>query len=154
MEKFVAWTDALSVGVDAIDAQHRVLVGLVNEMHEAIQRHAGDQVVGGVLNRLGEYTRIHFATEESLMRMQGYPDLEAHKQEHVELLERLNDLRERFDSGNAELSVELMDLLRFWLTRHMMESDQRYARFFVESGALASPDRRSWIVRLWDYLND
>ncbi len=36
MARFVEWSDELSVGVEEIDEQHKVLVGLVNEMHEAI----------------------------------------------------------------------------------------------------------------------
>jgi hemerythrin len=154
LNTFVTWTDALSVGIDAIDAQHRVLVDLVNEMHDAMVRNYGNQVVDDILTRLAEYARIHFALEEGLMRMQGYPRLEEHKQEHLDLISRLNDLRARFDSGNTKLSMELMDLLKFWLTTHIMESDQHYARFFVESGALSSQAQRSWIFRIWDHLND
>ena len=38
MAKFIEWTDDLSVGIEEIDEQHKVLVGLVNEMHEAIHQ--------------------------------------------------------------------------------------------------------------------
>ena len=31
MVKFVEWSDVLSVGIEEIDDQHKVLVGLVNE---------------------------------------------------------------------------------------------------------------------------
>ena len=42
MGKFIEWSEVLSVGIDEIDAQHRVLVDLINEMHDAIhQRHEG-----------------------------------------------------------------------------------------------------------------
>jgi hemerythrin len=32
MEKFVEWSDELSVGIEEIDNQHKELVDLVNEM--------------------------------------------------------------------------------------------------------------------------
>ena len=30
----IEWNDELSVGIQEIDEQHKVLVGLVNEMHD------------------------------------------------------------------------------------------------------------------------
>ena len=38
MSKFVEWSNELSVGIEEIDAQHKVLVDLLNEIHEAIQQ--------------------------------------------------------------------------------------------------------------------
>jgi len=32
----IEWSDDLSVGIQEIDEQHKVLVGLVNDMHDAI----------------------------------------------------------------------------------------------------------------------
>jgi hemerythrin len=106
-----------------------------------------------VLTRLGEYTRIHFAVEESLMRLLGYPDLERHKEEHAELMTRLQELRQRFESGSSALDGDLMSLLKVWLTRHIMESDQQYAQFFVESGLSSRQRRRASRTRAWDHLH-
>jgi len=153
MTKLVEWSDSLSVGIDEIDAQHRVLVNLVNEMHQAIEQGRGSEAVGAVLTRLGEYTRIHFAVEESLMRLLGYPDLERHKEEHAELMTRLQELRQRFESGSSALDGDLMSLLKVWLTRHIMESDQQYAQFFVESGLSSRQRRRASRTRAWDHLH-
>ncbi|MEW8498684.1 MAG: hemerythrin domain-containing protein, partial [Candidatus Thiodiazotropha taylori] len=69
MGKFVEWSDALSVGIEEIDEQHKMLVDLVNKMHEAIHQRHGSDVVKSILGDLAEYTRIHFAVEESLMRI-------------------------------------------------------------------------------------
>jgi hemerythrin len=44
---------------------------------------------------LDEYTRVHFAVEESLMRILHYPDYERHKEEHDKLIAQLAELRTR-----------------------------------------------------------
>ena len=36
MSKFIEWSNEISVGIEEIDAQHRVLVDLLNEIHEAL----------------------------------------------------------------------------------------------------------------------
>lgn len=153
MNKLVEWSDELSVGIDELDAQHKVLVGLVNEMHEAIEQRHGSEVVESILTRLAEYTRIHFAVEESLMRLLGYPDFEAHREEHRTLIMQVNDLRRKVETGKTAIGFELMHFLKIWLTKHIMESDQQYGQYFVNAGVRTRFKRRSWAGRLWEHLH-
>ena len=153
MGKFVEWSDVLSVGIEEIDVQHQVLVGLVNEMHEAIRLHHSSEVVRGILNKLAEYTRIHFAVEESLMRILDYPDYEAHKSQHEGLIQAVQDLQEKVDSGKASVGFELMHFLKVWLTKHIIESDKEYSTFFLDSGAHRKLKKKSWAARLWEGIH-
>lgn len=79
MSEFIVWSDELSVGIEEIDEQHKVLVNLINRMHNAIAEKHGSEVVSGILAELVDYTKIHFAVEESLLRILGYPGYEEHK---------------------------------------------------------------------------
>lgn len=56
----IEWSDELSVGIQEIDEQHKALVGLVNDMHDAIQQHHGSEVTSDILQRLAEYTKNPF----------------------------------------------------------------------------------------------
>jgi hemerythrin len=153
MGKFVEWSDVLSVGIEEIDAQHQVLVGLVNEMHEAIRLHHSSDVVHGILNKLAEYTRIHFAVEESLMRILDYPDYETHKTQHEGLIQAVQDLQQKVDSGKASVGFELMHFLKVWLTKHIIESDKEYSAYFLSSGAKSKLKKKSWAARLWEGMH-
>jgi hemerythrin len=42
----------LSVGVEEIDEQHKVLVDLLNEMHDAIHERRGSEVAREILGKL------------------------------------------------------------------------------------------------------
>lgn len=44
MAKFIEWTGELSVGIEEIDEQHKVLVDLINEIHEVIHQRRGSDV--------------------------------------------------------------------------------------------------------------
>jgi hemerythrin len=149
MGKFVEWSNELSVGIEEIDEQHKVLVDLVNKMHEAIHQRHGNEVVQGILADLAEYTRIHFAVEESLMRILNYPDYDNHKEIHEELLESVSDLLEKVASGKTAIGFELMHFLKTWLTKHIMEEDKQYTGFFLKAGAQPTLSKKSWIQRLW-----
>ena len=153
MEKFVQWSDELSVGVEEIDEQHKVLVGLVNEMHDAIHHRRGGEVVSDILAKLADFTRIHFAVEESLMRILNYPGYDEHKEQHEELLRSVVDLAENVSTGKTAIGFELMHFLKVWLTKHIMESDKAYTNHFLSAGASATLKKKSWVSKLWGSLH-
>ncbi|MEI2770611.1 MAG: bacteriohemerythrin [Candidatus Competibacter sp.] len=153
MSKFVEWSNELSVGIEEIDSQHKILVNLLNEIHEAIQQGCTLEATRDIINRLDEYTRVHFAVEESLMRILHYPDYERHKEEHDQLAARLAGMREKLNDGKATLGFELAQLLKNWLTKHIMEVDQRYVSHFLSRGI--NPEllkSASWTQRFWRTL--
>ena len=153
MSKFVEWSNELSVGIEEIDTQHQVLVDLLNQIHEAIQQRHGAEVTQDIVLKLDEYTRVHFAVEESLMRILHYPDYERHKEEHDQLIARLAGLHAKLDEGKGALGFELAQLLKHWLTKHIMEVDQRYVSHFLARGI--SPElskSASWTQRFWRSL--
>lgn len=150
-EDFVQWNDTLSVGIEEIDEQHRVLVNLLNEMHEAISQQKGSSVVEEILGKLSDYARIHFAVEESLMRILNYPNYSEHKEHHDELVRQVVELQEQVRLGKTAISFQLMHFLKVWLTKHIMVEDQGYSEHFLGAGASATLKRKSWIERLWQW---
>lgn len=152
MKKFIEWSDELSVGIEEIDEQHKVLVGLVNQMHDAIHGRRGNDVVQDILAQLAEYTRIHFAVEESLMRILNYPGYEEHRDSHEELIGHVVELQDKVASGKTSIGFELMHFLKVWLTKHIMEEDQNYSGFFLAAGANPRLKNKSWVGRLWGNL--
>ena len=148
MSLLIEWNETLSVGIQEIDEQHKVLVNLLNELHDAIRQHHGREASVEILQRLADYTRIHFTVEESLMRILGYPDYEAHKQHHEELIGQMVDLQARLNQGEA-VSFELLHFLRNWLTRHIMEADQRYVEHFLTRGVQKTWQKKGWLERFW-----
>ncbi len=149
MSKFIEWSNELSVGIEEIDEQHKVLVDLLNQIHEAIQQRHGAEATGEIIDRLGEYTRIHFAVEESLMRILHYSEYERHKEEHDRLIEQLNGFRAKLEAGKGSISFELAHFLKVWLTKHIMEADKRYTPYFLDQGIRPELSKKSWMQKLW-----
>lgn len=149
MGSFVEWSEDLSVGIEEIDEQHKVLLGLVNQMHAAIKSRQGNEAVGVILEELADYTRIHFSVEESLMRILHYPDYEEHRRYHEVLINQLAEIRDKLEGGNAAVGFELMHFLKVWLTKHIGEEDNKYSAFFIEAGAQPTFAKKGWGSRLW-----
>lgn len=49
---YFQWSDALSVGNALIDQDHKELVNLVNELHQAVQDGKGSETLGRILRAL------------------------------------------------------------------------------------------------------
>jgi hemerythrin len=123
----MTWTDRMSVGVAVLDEDHRTLVAMVNALHDAMQAGHGKEKLGQVLGELVQYTKVHFAREETLFSRTGYPEAATHRQQHAALTRQVVDVQEKFAAGQvATLSLEVMHFLRDWLVRHIQGSDQAY----------------------------
>lgn len=124
---YIAWDDAMSVGVPVLDADHQRLIRLLNAYVEALENDEGLMVTDSIFAALGDYVQSHFAREEEILAEAGYADLEAHKQAHRDLEARFAALRDSYvlnPDKRAEKAVE--DFLIDWLTSHILKTDMRY----------------------------
>jgi methyl-accepting chemotaxis protein len=128
------WSAALAVGFGEIDRQHQRLVEIANELNSAMHSGAGAQVAGKILNELVDYTVKHFAYEEGEMKKHSYPQREAHFEEHRKLVAEVSAFKQKFDSGQAAISVELLGFIRDWLLNHILKVDKSLARYFNSLG--------------------
>lgn len=123
----VHWSKELETGIPVIDADHKVLVSLLNQVFETVGDAEEKATLGSVLNSLVEYTEYHFAREEKLQEVAGYEGLEAHKARHRELEQKVMDIRTRFDEDpNSVHAEEVLDFLRDWLVDHIEKRDLDY----------------------------
>lgn len=151
VRNLVEWSEELSVGIQEIDEQHKILVDLLNQLYGAIITRTDSSVIGDILDELTEYTIIHFAVEESLMRILDYPDYVEHKKQHEELANQVVDLKNKFKKNEVSIGMEMLNFLRNWLTKHILVEDKRYAPFMVAGGVKKSWTKQSWVGRIWHF---
>ncbi len=122
------WRDAYSVGIVQIDNQHKQLIGLINSLHAAMREGDAASVQTKIMDELARYTWSHFAFEESLLHRHNYSGLAAHAQEHQRMVAQVADMRESLRTGKLTATLGLMQFLKEWLSGHILERDQAYAR--------------------------
>jgi len=128
------WGPALSVNVKQFDDQHKKLVVMVNQLHDAMKVGKGSEVLGPILNSLISYTASHFADEERLMQQHGYLDLAKHKAEHDKLTKQVLDLQKQYQTTKSALSMAVMTFLKDWLANHIQGEDKKYGPFLNGKG--------------------
>jgi hemerythrin len=126
------WSANYSVGVGSVDAQHQNLFSMGQELHAAMVAGQGKAALARILDRLVQYTTVHFAHEERLMRLYDYPEFEAHRAQHAALTKQVLKFQEDFHAGRVAMSVQLLQFLRGWLQTHIQGSDQKLAPYLKE----------------------
>ena len=131
----IVWTAALEIGHPEIDADHRAMVSLLNQVQTA-SRRSDLREVRSMLRALESLTRDHFAREERLMRDIRYEMAARHQKEHIRLFD---EIRAQIDDLNDGITsaVAIAQFIRRWLMDHVETSDRLLAV------ALARRDRRS-----------
>lgn len=131
----ISWTPNLSVNVPAIDEQHKRLVQMINDLHDAMGKGKGKEVLSPLLSKLIDYTVVHFQSEEAFMRKCGFPGVAQHQLLHQELTEKVKKLKARFETGELLITMDTMNFLKDWLKTHILGSDKQYAQFVAQHGA-------------------
>jgi hemerythrin len=129
----MTWTaDKFGTSVSSSDDEHKRLFDLTNDLHSSI---GGDRTeVDQKLDALIDYVVVHFQNEEGLMKTHGYPDYEAHKEVHDDLVNTCVDLQKKFKAGEAEVTEETTAFVKDWLYNHIPVIDTKYGPFLNEKG--------------------
>lgn len=129
----INWNDSYSVKVKEMDEQHKKLIEMINQLHDAMKVGKGKEVIGNVLTALTDYTRKHFTLEETLMKIHGYPGYEDQKKAHNIMVTQVVNIQKKFSEGNI-LSQQVMTFLKEWLIHHIQGMDQKYGPYFNGKG--------------------
>ncbi|MBU0982337.1 MAG: bacteriohemerythrin [candidate division Zixibacteria bacterium] len=133
---FMIWSDHLySIKVPEIDAQHRRLLELINELHDEIGAGRGNEDIGRFLAAIVEYVRFHFAEEERIMKESSYPGLESHRQMHVDLVNQIVAMLRKLKKGTPISSFQLLSFLKQWWDGHICEDDKRLGAYLTRKTA-------------------
>ncbi len=133
-KNYLVWKDEYSVGIEAIDSDHKKLLNLINQLQTASTNYTGEEFERSALDELVKYTKYHFVREEKLMEDNGYPQFEAHKEEHEAMVAAVMDRVSHYESNEEETIDELLDYLKNWLINHISGTDQQYSSFLKGKG--------------------
>jgi hemerythrin len=130
----VMWDESYSVKVRQFDEQHKRLIGIVNQLHDAMRGGKGSQILFNVLTSLAAYTQAHFSDEERVMRMYNYPGFVSHKKQHDLLVEKVRKYQKDAEADQSVITLELMNFLKDWLLHHIQGEDVKYGPYLLQKG--------------------
>ncbi|WP_170826963.1 bacteriohemerythrin [Magnetovibrio blakemorei] len=123
----LVWDDNLSIGIDAIDDDHKALILLLDNLtDQALMKGNVDEA----LTELIEHTLAHFKREEVVMEVCAYPYLQYHRDVHRKLTQDVGQFAARWRvHRDTQITLELLSFLRDWLVNHITKDDAALAPY-------------------------
>ena len=130
---FFEWDDEYSVGIVEIDEQHKKLLIRISEFYEAVKIDR-EEAFAYLLDSIIDYVSEHFSTEERYMATYEFPEAESHKEEHADFKDRILAVKEKLENGEHVVTLDTTRMLRHWVRDHVLGTDKRYSKFFMQCG--------------------
>ena len=122
---YITWKTENELGIPIIDEQHRGAVATINSLFYFMQEDRGMEALRPTLSVLEQYTKIHFETEEEIMKREGYPDFEAHVLLHRDLVKQMAEvMRQAITQSDPKI---VLAFLKDWWMDHINKQDRKYA---------------------------
>jgi len=121
------WHKNMECGIPTVDQEHKELFAQVDRLLKA-----GDQSRAvETLNFLGKYVIRHFANEEEMHIVTGYPRAKEHEKLHRDFTSALMQLRKEYeDSGHSLIALLKINRIAVsWLQEHVLGADMDFADY-------------------------
>ncbi len=118
--------------LSSIDNEHRIQIGLLNALYDAVNDKKPASEVNQILNQLTTYSELHFMSEELLMRMYAYPDYDDHVHDHEAMTEFLNDIMKTVTAGQDSLALKTASDMRQFLVSHISTRDEALSEYLTK----------------------
>ncbi len=133
----VTWDDSYSIKVETFDTHHKILIDLINILHDILNSNIDFELIDLIYDELIDYVKYHFTEEEKYLEHHNYPGLVIHKKEHVNFVNFITKSKEGIKgSGYLLAAIELFNFLREWLIDHILSTDMKYSEYLEKSGII------------------
>ncbi len=117
-----------------MDDQHGILMDTMNELYLELVRGCDRKQLDAQMERLIEFSRMHFESEERLLEQHGFPGFAEHREAHRQLLRQIRETVDRMERTEGEALRSFLDFLRAWYSEHIEGLDQQYGAWLNEKG--------------------
>jgi len=124
----VTWSTTYSVGIKLIDDQHKELLNLVNDMYNHVNddEEAERAYFQGVIRQAVDYVKLHFSTEEKIMKGTNFQGYAEHKKAHDSFIVSVVSAIKEFEEGKRVPLISFTHFLKDWILTHIAIMDKQY----------------------------
>jgi hemerythrin len=133
-------TPDLITGVAEIDAQHRVLFGLANDVLQMPDLGVNPALFRHAVSFFASYVIDHLAAEEAAMADTRYSGARFHKELHDRLRRECAAIvaHSKREGGRNVSKLSIYFMLEDWLIYHIRETDRELAGFLLDQSPRAT----------------
>lgn len=130
----IEWKNGKSVSIYEIDAQHKKLFDLINQLNYALKKDEGNLVLTHIIKQFVLFAQLLFWTEEKYFDLYNYSKAIEHKAEHQHFITEIKNIKMDFDNGNIDFPERVLHFLKEWWKNHVLVEDVKYVELFKQKG--------------------
>ncbi len=127
--KRIEWNDSYKTGIETIDKQHQGLFSLINQLSQELDENQEKKLLEKTIEKLFDYAKYHFSTEEYLMRKANYERYQEHKNAHEIFENKIKEFIINYYEGKENLTEDIITFLIDWISNHISKVDKEYVSF-------------------------
>jgi len=128
---FLDWNDSAITNHTTMDKEHKKMLDDTNKLYSYVTTNKNEKANKLFLKIIDEL-KIHFETEERLMKESKIPLYISHKLEHERFHNKISALHKSIVSGKEVLSVDHLKIVKIWFYNHIEFKDRALAEFLIE----------------------
>jgi len=133
-EKLFSWKKEYELGIKEIDAEHKNIIRIMNDLYFILEEKIDAKATEMVLKDLLQYSKYHFATEEKYFKKFHYADAAGHIKHHHFFTKKIQQIYKKNQAGEKNVTFELIDFLEDWFLEHVILADKDYVECFNKHG--------------------
>ena len=119
----------MAISEPAESVTNPTIATVMNELFVTLGSSETDVTIRKTLEKMLLYVEEHFASEEEAMRENKYPDFASHYSEHEAFRAQVKELYHRHQAGEKVAAHELIEFLKEWFQKHIVEVDKRFGNY-------------------------
>lgn len=132
IRKTKAWQKEFETGNWQMDAEHKKMFGILEEVFTEVSDQAREHKIKTVLAHLYDFIKVHFKNEERHMKKISYPELEKHINTHENIVKECNELLSSFNARDIKLFEKQLALfIDEHIIGHMLVEDKKVVEYEI-----------------------
>ncbi len=127
------WSEEYATGIAELDDQHKEVITAIENLNRKLNSNAFDTSIAVALTVLLKQLKDHFRVEEQYMAELQSPDLPAHKKEHDDFLNLVNEQLEAHRSHQCRFDAALLGVISDWMINHFEGMDAQFSLFVMNT---------------------
>jgi hemerythrin len=124
----IIWRDEMGIDGGVMDADHKCLIALVNEVDTAHPALTLQRELQVIIAKLTTYAQVHFEREERWQVSAAFLFAAVHRKHHIKFGHDLEAISTLFRKGRSlqqmvALQAHISEVLHVWIFDHIVKAD-------------------------------
>lgn len=121
--KLMSFGKEQKIGIKNIDNQHKEIVTTINHLYE-IRNEGKAEILKSFDSLIGQL-KVHFNSEETLMKENKFLHFISHKLEHDRALDKYQTYYNNIKLGKEEFDSQILLSMKNWFEAHLLKKDKK-----------------------------